>query len=233
MLRAPGPHHLELVTGLKAGVTLITLAPERVPPEFLAALRARNVRVAFGHSMATYEQTRAALGAGVTGFTHLFNAMRPLASREPGPIAAALESPDAFYGLIVDGEHVHPAMLHLALRGAGTPMLVTDAMPPVGGAHKTFALHGEAIHSDGGKLVTAQGTLAGAALDMTRALHNCVELLEMDLQSALPLATTAPARFLGFQDRLGRLAPGFRADMVALQTDPLRTRATWVAGNAQ
>jgi N-acetylglucosamine-6-phosphate deacetylase len=233
VLRTPEPHHVALITGLESGVTLITLAPERVPPEFLAALRERGVRIAFGHSMATYEQARAAMDGGVTGFTHLFNAMRPLAAREPGPIAAALESPGAFYGLIVDGEHVHPAMLHLALRGAGTPMLVTDAMPPVGGERKSFALHGEKIHSNGGRLVTAEGTLAGAALDMTAALRNCVELLGLELASALPLATTAPAKFLGLENRLGRLAPGFRADMVALATTPLRTRATWVAGNAQ
>jgi N-acetylglucosamine-6-phosphate deacetylase len=124
-------------------------------------------------------------------------------------------------------------MLHLALRGAATPMLVTDAMPPVGGERKSFALHGEKILSNGGKLVTAEGTLAGAALDMTTALRNCVEFLGLDLASALPLATTAPAKFLGLENRLGRLEPGFRADMVALAATPLRTRATWVAGNAQ
>jgi N-acetylglucosamine-6-phosphate deacetylase len=233
LLRAPEPHHLDLITGLKTGVTLMTLAPELVPPDFLAALRARNVRIAFGHSMATYDQTRAAIGAGVTGFTHLFNAMRPLGAREPGPIAAALESPGAYYGLIVDGEHVHPSMLRLALRGAGTAMLVTDAMPPVGGTQKTFVLHGEKIHSDGGKLVTAGGTLAGAALDMTTALRNCVEILGLNLASALPLATIGPAKFLGLENRLGRLARGYRADMVGLSTVPLRTIATWVAGNAQ
>src|SRR5213079_2260323 len=95
--------------------------------------------------MATYDETRAALAEGLTGFTHLFNAMRPLTSREPGPIAAALETSACSFGLIVDGIHVDPAMLRLALRGLGRPMLVTDAMPPVGGIRTTFNLNGETI----------------------------------------------------------------------------------------
>jgi N-acetylglucosamine-6-phosphate deacetylase len=233
MIRAPEPHHVELLTALDRGVSLVTLAPERVPAEFLRALQARGVRLAFGHSMANYEETRAAMAAGVTAFTHLFNAMRPLSSREPGPIAAALESSDSYYGLIVDGEHVHPAMLRLALRGAGTAMLVTDAMPPVGGAHSSFELHGETIRTDGGRLVTDKGTLAGASLDMASAVRNCVQLLGMDLAQALRLASLAPAKFLGIAHRLGRLAPDCRADLVALEDHTIRVRATWVAGNAE
>ena len=119
MIRAPTPHDLTFLTKPHAGVTLVTLAPERVPGGFVAELTKAGIRVALGHSMATYAETRAALAEGLTGFTHLFNAMRPLASREPGPIAAAIETPGAFYGLIVDGEHVAPPMLRLALRGLG------------------------------------------------------------------------------------------------------------------
>jgi len=132
MIRGPEPADPALLTSLRGGVTLVTLAPEAVPAGFIGELAAAGVRVSLGHSMATYAQTRAALAEGLTGFTHLFNAMRPLASREGGPIAAALECPAAWYGLIVDGVHVAPPMLRLALRGAGRPMLVTDAMPPVG-----------------------------------------------------------------------------------------------------
>ena len=101
------------------------------------------------------------MAEGLTGFTHLFNAMRPLASREPGPIAQALESADAWYGLIVDGVHVDPAMLRLALRGRGRPMLVTDAMPPVGGNRPSFDLYGKNIAVRDGRCVTDDGTLAG------------------------------------------------------------------------
>jgi N-acetylglucosamine-6-phosphate deacetylase len=182
--------------------------------------------------MATYEQTGAALAEGLTGFTHLFNAMRPLASRDPGPIAAALEDPRAFYGLIVDGEHVAPAMLRLALRGAGRAMLVTDAMPPVGGSRGTFQLYGKEIVARDGRVTTDDGVLAGSALDMATAVRNCVRLLDMELPEALRLAATTPAAFLGLSDRLGRIAPGHRADIVALDPDAVRVLATWVAGEA-
>src|SRR6185295_17388578 len=176
MIRRPEPADLEFLTARRKGVTLVTLAPEEVPPGFIGNLVAAGVRVSLGHSMATYEQTRAALAEGLSGFTHLFNAMRPLASRDPGPIAAALEDPDAFYGLIVDGEHVAPAMLRLALRGAGNAMLVTDAMPPVGGSRGAFRLYGKDIVARDGRVTTEDGVLAGSALDMAGAVRNCVRL---------------------------------------------------------
>jgi len=230
MIRTPKPADRMLLTWLRGGVTLVTLAPETVPAGFIADLAAAGVRVSLGHSMATYAQTRAALAEGLTGFTHLFNAMRPLASREGGPIAAALETPDAWYGLIVDGVHVAPPMLRLALRGAGHPMLVTDAMPPVGGRRSSFLLYGQKIAVREGRCARADGTLAGATLDMATAVRNCVRLMQLSLQDAIRLATEAPARFLGVADRLGRLAPGYRADMVALDPDAIRVVATWVAG---
>src|SRR5438067_1426764 len=230
MLRRPEPGDLDLLTPLRNTVTLVTLAPEQVPEGFIARLTGVGVRVSLGHSMATYTQTRAAISEGLTGFTHLFNAMRPLASREPGPIAAALECADACYGLIVDGVHVAPAMLRLALRGAGHPMLVTDAMPPVGGSRSSFLLYGQRIEVRDGRCARADGTLAGAALDMATAVRNCVRLMHLPLPEAIRLATEIPARFLGVADRLGRLAPGYRADMVALDPDAIRVLATWVAG---
>jgi N-acetylglucosamine-6-phosphate deacetylase len=230
MLRAPTPQDLEFLTKPRVGATLVTLAPERVSSGFIAALTKAGVRVALGHSMATYAETRAALAEGLTGFTHLFNAMRPLASREPGPIAAALETPSAFYGLIVDGEHVAPPMLRLALRGLGQAMLVTDAMPPVGGSRAEFRLGGKRIVVRDSRCVTAGGTLAGAALDMASAVRNCVRLLDLPLADALRLASAAPAAFLGIADRFGHLTPGHRADMVALDSAEIRVLATWVAG---
>jgi N-acetylglucosamine-6-phosphate deacetylase len=230
MLRKPEPTDRVLLTSLRGGVTLVTLAPEAVPAGFIADLAAAGVRVSLGHSMASYAQTRAALAEGLTGFTHLFNAMRPLASREGGPIAAALECADAWYGLIADGVHVAPPMLRLALRGVGQPMLVTDAMPPVGGRRSSFLLHGQKIAVREGRCTRFDGTLAGSAIDMATAVRNCVRLMQLSLQDAIRLATEAPARFLGLADRLGRLAPGYRADMVALDPDAVRVLATWVAG---
>jgi N-acetylglucosamine-6-phosphate deacetylase len=121
-------------------------------------------------------------------------------------------------------------MLRLALRGAGRPMLVTDAMPPVGGRRSSFLLYGQEIAVREGRCARSDGTLAGATLDMATAVRNCVRLMQLSLQDAIRLATEAPARFLGVADRLGRLAPGYRADMVALDPDAIRVLATWVAG---
>jgi N-acetylglucosamine-6-phosphate deacetylase len=165
-IRRPAADDISMLTAPRNGVLLLTLAPEVVPPGFIAQLVAAGVRVSLGHSMASYRQTRAAMAEGLRGFTHLFNAMRPLASREPGPIAQALESTHAWYGLIVDGVHVDPAMLRLALRGLGRPLLVTDAMPPVGGSQSSFTLHGRDITVRDGCCLTDDGTLAGTVLDM-------------------------------------------------------------------
>jgi len=229
-LRPPPPHELAMLTAPRNGALMVTLAPEVVPPGFIAKLAAAGVRVSLGHSMATYPQTRAAMAEGLTGFTHLFNAMRPLASREPGPIALALESPAAWYGLIVDGVHVDPAMLRLALRGLGHPMLVSDAMPPVGGNHSHFSLYGKTIAARGGYCVTEDGTLAGTVLDMATAVKNCVRLLGVALPDALRFASAHPATFLGLGETLGKLAPRYRADLVAFEPTEMTVLQTWVAG---
>ena len=230
LIRVAEPQDEAILTGLTAGVMLATLAPERAPAGLVARLAGAGVRVALGHSMATYAETRAALDEGLSGFTHLFNAMRPLGSREPGPIAAALEEPEAWFGMIVDGEHVHPAMLRLALRGTATPILVTDAMPTVGGSRAGFTLNGHAIALVGDRLQRADGTLAGAHLDMASAVRNSVRLLGAPLAEALRWASTNPADALGLGDRLGRVEPGYRADLVAFMPEDVRVLRTWVAG---
>jgi N-acetylglucosamine-6-phosphate deacetylase len=232
-IRRPIAEDLELITARRRGVTLVTLAPEQVPPDFIGKLASAGVRVALGHSMATYAQTQEAMVGGLTGFTHLFNAMRGLESREPGPIAAALERADVWYGLIVDGVHVAPAMLRLALRGRGRPILVTDAMPPVGGTSATFALNGTKISVREGRCARPDGRLAGTCLDMATAIRNCVRSLDVPLTEALRFASINPAEFLGVADKLGRLAPGWRADMVAIDPGTIEVHRTWVAGASE
>jgi N-acetylglucosamine-6-phosphate deacetylase len=232
LIRRPDEADIALLCAPQAHRTVVTLAPEEMPAGFIARLAAAGVRVCLGHSMATYVETRAALGEGLVGFTHLFNAMRQLESREPGPIAAALEAPGAWFGMIADGVHVAPAMLRLALRGAAHPMLVTDAMPPVGGRAPNFTLYGNEIVVRDGRCARPDGTLAGAALDMASAVRNCVRLLDVPLTAALRFASTEPAQFLGLGERLGRLAPGYRADMVAFKPDDIGVIDTWVAGEA-
>jgi N-acetylglucosamine-6-phosphate deacetylase len=230
LFRVPEEKDVAELIEARVGVMLLTLAPERVPARLIGQLARAGVRAALGHSAATYTETKAALAAGVSGFTHLFNAMRPLESREPGPIAAALESLDAWFGMIVDGHHVAPAMLRLALRGAAHPMLVSDAMPPVGGRKPGFVLDGAEIAVRDGRCTRADGTLAGAAIGMADAVRNCVKLLGVPLPQALRYASTEPAAFLGLGGLLGRIAPGYRADLVAFAPMDIEVHQTWVAG---
>jgi N-acetylglucosamine-6-phosphate deacetylase len=230
-IRRPTPEDEKLLCAPRKGRTLVTLAPEEMPSGFIRRLVEAGLHVSLGHSMASYVETKAALAEGITGFTHLFNAMPPLAARAPGPVAAALESGGAWYGLIVDGMHVDPAMLRLALRGAGRAMLVTDAMPPVGGQRTAFSLNGREITVTYGHCLSRDGTLAGAVLDMATAVRNCVELLGVPLTDALRFASAHPASFIGLGGRLGRLARGYRADMVAFEPSKVAVIATWVAGS--
>jgi N-acetylglucosamine-6-phosphate deacetylase len=232
-IRPPAAEDEQMLCSPLKGKTLLTLAPEEMPSGLIRRLAHAGIHLSLGHSMATYEQAKAAIAEGVSGFTHLFNAMPPLAARAPGPVAAALESPDVWYGLIVDGVHVDPAMLRLALRGAGRPMLVTDAMPPVGGKRASFRLNGREITVADGRCLSRDGTLAGAVLDMASAVRNCVGLLDVPLTTALRLASGHPASFLGLGHRLGRLASGYRADMVAFEPNKLAVIATWVAGGCE
>ena len=218
---------------LGIGTTLVTLAPETAPPGMIAALTAAGVRVAAGHTAASYQQIRAALADGLTGFTHLFNAMTPMESRAPGVVGAALEDPESWCGLIVDGVHVDPATLRVALaaKPRGKMLLVTDAMATVGAEEKSFRLYGETITERDGRLVTADGALAGATLDMATAVRNTVRMLGQPLEEALRMASLYPAAFLGLDDRIGRIAPGFRADLV-LFDDDINGIVTWISGNS-
>ncbi len=230
-LRAPTEAELELIGSLGPDRVLVTLAPERVPPDTIARLVAAGVRVSLGHSAADHDTAARALAAGATGVTHLFNAMPPLASRAPGLVGAALSVEGCWCGVIVDGHHVHPAALKAALAAKGPEriMLVTDAMPVVGADRPGFRLDGEPIMVRGGVCATKEGVLAGAALDMATAVRNTVGLLGRPLEQALAMASASPAAFLGMADRRGRLAPGFAADLVLLD-GALRVRETWIGG---
>ncbi|HEY8572305.1 N-acetylglucosamine-6-phosphate deacetylase [Phenylobacterium sp.] len=220
-----------LLSSLKAGRTLVTLAPERTEPGMIRALAHAGVVVAAGHTDASYEQIRAALEAGVSGFTHLFNAMSPLASRAPGAVGAALEDQASYCGIIVDGRHIHPAVLRIALRSKPLDrfMLVTDAMPSVGMKEKAFTLQGQRITVQDGVCVAPDGTLAGSDLDMARAVRNATALLDVEPVEALRMASLNPARFLGVDHLMGRIAPGLRADLVLLD-DAAEVVATWIGG---
>jgi N-acetylglucosamine-6-phosphate deacetylase len=222
---------VSLLCGLRGGRTVLTLAPEMTTSDMIAQLASSGILISAGHSDANFAQTTAAIAHGVRGFTHLFNAMAPLAPREPGIVGAALYDPSTWCGIIVDGHHVDPVMLKLALRCKRHDrfMLVTDAMPPVGSPEPSFVLQGRTIHVKDGVCRDESGTLAGTGLDMATAVRNAVALLNLDLAEAARMASEYPAAFLGLDRELGRIAPGYRANL-ALLDDDLRVTRTWIEG---
>jgi N-acetylglucosamine-6-phosphate deacetylase len=227
------PEHAALLSSLRRGRTLVTLAPERAGLETLDRLREAGVVMAAGHSNASYATIAEALAHGLRGFTHLFNAMSPLTSREPGVVGAALHDPDSWCAIIVDGWHVHPVTLQVALQCKRHErfILVTDAMPGVGTELTSFLLQGRQIEVLDGRCVDEHGTLSGSALDMASAVRNAVGLLGLPVETAVRMASTFPAEFLGLGDRLGRIAPGYRANLVHADAQ-LRVLETWIDGEA-
>lgn len=230
-LAVPSDEQLARLTAPRRGRLLVTLAPECVPPGTVRRLAAAGVVVCAGHSDATYEQVRAALDEGLAGFTHLFNAMSPLASRAPGMVGAALEDKRSWCALIVDGHHVHPATLRVALaaRGSAGCLLVSDAMSDAASAGGEMRLQGRRIVRDGTRLTDAAGTLAGSLLDLAGAVRHCAGWLGVPLDEAVRMASLHPARLLRLDDRLGAIAPGLRADLVHTD-EQLHVQRTWVAG---
>ncbi|SFW68093.1 N-acetylglucosamine-6-phosphate deacetylase [Luteibacter sp. UNCMF366Tsu5.1] len=229
--RVAGADDVAMIARRHGGVTLLTLAPERASDDVLAQLVANGVIVAAGHTAADYDTARHALGSGVRGFTHLFNAMTPFTSREPGVVGAALEDAASWCGLIVDGHHVHPASLRVAIAAKAREkmMLVTDAMPPVGSDNPNFVLKGETITVRDGVCQTADGTLAGSALDMATAVRNTVQMVGVPYDEAARMASTYPAAFLGLGSTHGHVAAGYRADFVVMD-DAFEVTETWIGG---
>ena len=222
---------ISLLCSLRGGRTVLTLAPEMTTTDMIAQLSASGILISAGHSDANFAQTSAAIAHGVRGFTHLFNAMAPLAPREPGIVGAALYDDSTWCGIIVDGHHVDPVMLKLALRCKRHDrfMLVTDAMPPVGSPESSFVLQGRTIHVKDGVCRDENGILAGTGLDMATAVRNAVSLLDLEIVEAARMASEYPAAFLGLDGELGRIAPGYRANL-ALLDDDLQVRRTWIEG---
>ena len=224
---------VSLLSRLRMGKTVLTLAPEMTTPEIIAKLTAAGILVSAGHSDASYGQTAAAIAQGLRGFTHLFNAMARLEPRDPGIVGAALYDENTWCGIIVDGHHVDPIMLKLALRCKRHDrfMLVTDGMPSVGSDAPSFVLQGRTIRVVDGICRDENGTLAGTALDMAAAVRNAVSLLGLDIAEAARMASQYPAEFLGLGHEIGRIAPGYRANLVQMD-DGFKVRRTWIEGVA-
>jgi N-acetylglucosamine-6-phosphate deacetylase len=230
-LRSLDGSALQLLTSLKRGRTLVTLAPEVVSDGMIRQLSDAGVIVAAGHTNATYREIAAALADGLRGFTHLFNAMSQLTVREPGVVGAALEDQASWCGIIVDGRHVDAVALRLALRCKPVDrfVLVTDAMPTVGADAKSFNLQGRSISVEDGVCVDEVGVLSGSDLDMSAAVRNATAQLGVDFATAARMASLHPAAFLGLDRELGRIVSGYRASLVAVDAD-LHVRHTWIEG---
>lgn len=231
LFRLPDARDFAMLARAHRGVTMLTLAPERVGNEAIAHLAASGVRVAAGHTAADHATIRASLDAGICGFTHLYNAMTPLGSREPGVVGAALDDPHSWCGLIVDRHHVAAASLRIAIaaKPRGKMVLVTDAMPPVGSQQTRFTLDGQTITACDGVCRNEAGTLAGSVLDMASAVRNTVQWLGLPLAEASRMASEYPAQWLGLGRSHGRIATGYRADFVVLD-DQLDVLETWIGG---
>jgi N-acetylglucosamine-6-phosphate deacetylase len=223
----------ELLASLRGGQTLVTLAPEMTTPDMIKKLVTAGVVVSAGHTNATYAQIQGALREGLTGFTHLFNAMSQVTGREPGVVGAALDDPDSWCGIIVDGQHTHPVVLRISMRCKRHDrfMLVTDAMPSVGTNNGSFELQGRRIRVSGYLCLDEDGRLAGSNIDMASCVRNAVSMLGLPLAEAVRMASLYPAQFLGLAHEKGRIAPGYHADFV-LADEQMRVLDTWIGGRS-
>ncbi|MBL0932210.1 MAG: N-acetylglucosamine-6-phosphate deacetylase [Alphaproteobacteria bacterium] len=197
--------------------TMLTLAPDRVESGTIRKLTDLGVVVSAGHTAANAAQIRAALDEGLRCFTHLHNAMTPMNSREPGVVGAALDS-DAYCGVIADLHHVSATTLRVSLRARPRPdrmFLVSDAMSTVGGPD-FFELYGRRIEVRDGRLVNAEGSLAGAHIDMATSVRNVATTLGEPIEHALAMATSIPATAMRLDGKIGAFAPGAKADIVLL-----------------
>ena len=221
----------ELVAALAVGPTMLTVAPESTPVEAVRHLAAAGGIVSLGHTDCDYDTALAYIAAGASTATHLFNAMSPLGHRTPGMVGAVLES-GISAGLIADGIHVHPAAARVALRakrGPGRIFLVTDAMLTIGTDSPDFELNGRTIFRREGRLALADGTLAGADIDMLSSVRYAAEHFEIGLDEAIRMATVYPAEAMRIGNRKGRVAPGLDADFLLL-TPAFELKSTWIGG---
>ncbi len=234
LIRPMEAEDLELLMKAAAALPclMVTVAPESVSPGQIAELAAAGALVSLGHTDAEYDQCREAVASGASCVTHLFNAMSQLSSRAPGLVGAALDLGAVHAGLIADGIHVHPAAIRAALRaktGPGALFLVTDAMAVAGTDLKQFVLNGRTIHRREGRLTLADGTLAGADLNMPQAIAVIDRQVGAPREQALAMATAIPASFIGAAPEHGTLQPGTRADFVHLGPH-MNLLAVWAEG---
>lgn len=205
------------LVALKDGfITIVTVAPEVAGGMAIRDLRQRGARVALGHSNATYPEFLEGVESGGDLVTHLFNAMRGFSGRDPGIVGGALVDDRVYVDLIPDGHHVDfvSVMLAWKIKPRGRCFFVTDAMPPVGSSSANYVLGSLEIFVRDGRCVTADGVLAGSALDMGTGVRNAVTRAGIGREEAFKMGSTYPADYLGLGDRVGRVKEGAFANLV-------------------
>ncbi|MFD1660446.1 N-acetylglucosamine-6-phosphate deacetylase [Streptomyces caeni] len=237
LLRDPDPAEVrKLIDAARGRAKMVTLATE-LPGgiESVRLLAEHGVIAAIGHTDATYEQTAAAIDAGATVATHLFNAMPQLGHRAPGPVAALLEDERITVELIDDGTHLHPASLRLAFRhaGAGRVAFITDAMDAAGFGDGRYVLGPLEVEvSEGVARLVEGGSIAGSTLTLDRAFQRAVTVDGLPVEDVVAAISANPARLLGLYDRVGSLEPGKDADLVLLDAGfrlkGVMRRGAWV-----
>lgn len=235
-IRTPDATDLALMQSFAAfGTSLVTLAPETAGLAAVDALAGAGVRVCAGHCEPTYEVMRQAADRGLSGITHLFNALAPLAGRVPGTIGAAFDDRRIYCGLIADGHHVSASNLRLAytVKGRDRIMLVTDAMPTSASETTSFVLQGRRLELVDGRLTAGPDTLGGAHLTMLEGVRRMIAITGCEVGAALAMASRTPAEFLGRGKSHGRVEPGYVADLVAYDPHAWNVLATWIGGERE
>ncbi|MFI8828086.1 N-acetylglucosamine-6-phosphate deacetylase [Streptomyces sp. NPDC053431] len=224
LLRDPDPAEVrKLIDAARGQARMVTLATEL--PGGIASVRLlaeHGVIAAIGHTDATYEQTRAAIDAGATVATHLYNAMPGLGHRAPGPIAALLEDERVTVELINDGTHLHPAALELAFHHAGPERVafITDAMDAAGFGDGRYMLGPLEVEvKDSVARLVEGGSIAGSTLTLDRAFKRAATVDKLPVEAIVQAISANPARLLGVYDRVGSLEPDKDADLVVLDAD--------------
>ena len=213
--------------------TLLTLAPEKVALDDIERLAGMGIRLCAGHTDAGYDDVINAHNKGLSGFTHLYNAMSPITAREPGAVGAALDLKNTWAGLIADGIHVHDAAMRLAIESKGYQriFLVSDAMATAGSSTKSFELYGETITERNGRLVNGEGKLTGSAITLLDAVRYCINKLHLPVEQALAMATRVPAQFMKVEHRIGTFTAGAQADICWFDSD-FAVQQVWQAGRS-
>jgi N-acetylglucosamine-6-phosphate deacetylase len=236
---AHNPIHLQMPPAAESldwspetAVSLVTLAPElRGAVELAAALAERGVIVSAGHSLASFEEAMAGIESGIGYATHLFNAMPALHHRQPGLLAAVLADERVTIGLIVDGVHVHPALVKVIWQAVADRLnIVTDAMAALGMPPGQYHIGDQTVQVTEESARLADGTLAGCIVSLDAMMRNLIAFTGCSLTEALPSLTTIPARLLGLSERKGMIAPGFDADLVLLTAEH-QIKYSFVNGN--